>query len=222
MELVLILTMLLSYGIGYFIGKKNEGKNLEKHFYNAKAKEISDEVDNMVIDDMVRLAKEVPAELLANGNKERALHIAGVKEASKETQKEWEDERRAKIEAKQTKTIDDLLSTLNKAELQLKAGIESKEMNELLEKTKDKGKKIKLQIKEIDAIAEEKMKREAARKQAEKDKEERIKIDFEALNFSRISNEARKQIAEIVKMDLENKLSSVIETKPETEGGLGE
>ena len=69
----------------------------------------------MVIDDMVRLAKEVPAELLANGNKERALHIAGVKEASKETQKEWEDERRAKIEAKQTKTIDDLLSTLNKA-----------------------------------------------------------------------------------------------------------
>ena len=134
---------------------------------------------------------------------------------------EWETERRAKLEAKQIKTIDDLLSTLNKADLQLKAGIESKEMNDLLEKTKDKGNQIKIKIKEIDAIAEEKMKREAARKQAEKDKEERIKIDFEALNFSRISNEARKQIAEIVKMDLENKLSAIAEVEPETEGGWG-
>jgi len=45
--------------------------------------------------------------------------------------------------------------------------------------------------------------------------ENKIKIDFEALNFSRISNEARKQITEIVKQDLENKIKEIEKNTPE-------
>jgi hypothetical protein len=209
--------MLLSYGIGYFIGKMVEGKNLEKHFYNAKAKEISDEVDNMVVAEMVRLAKEVPAELLANGNKEKVLHIAGIKEAPIETQREWANDRRVMEETKAEASMENLLSKLNPDDMKLKAGIKKHDRNK---GTDDLTKKIQSLVKmdDTDEVELTKRKVRAARKQAEKDLEVKSQIDFEALNFSRISNEARKQISEIVKKDLENKLSAV----PEIEGGLGE
>ena len=47
------------------------------------------------------------------------------------------------------------------------------------------------------------------------ERQNQIKIDFEALNFSRISNEARKQITEIVKQDLENKIKEIEKNTPE-------
>jgi hypothetical protein len=160
---------------------------------------------------------EVPKELLMGGDIERTLHIAGVKEATPAKLQEWQDERcnRASIETEQRKTIDDLLSTLDKADLQLKAGIVSPETTELLNKTKEHAEKIKISIKEIDPIEELKMKTDAARKQHERERQERIKIDFDALNFSRISNEARKQITEIVKQDLENKIKQIEKNTPE-------
>jgi uncharacterized protein YjaG (DUF416 family) len=160
---------------------------------------------------------EVPKEFLMGGDIERTLHIAGVKQATPAKLQEWQDERfnRASIETEQRKTIDDLLSTLDKADLQLKAGIVSPETTELLNKTKEHAEKIKISIKEIDPIEELKMKTDAARKQHEREMQERIKIDFDALNFSRISNEARKQITEIVKQDLENKIKQIEKNTPE-------
>ena len=171
---------------------------------------------------------EVPKEFLMGGDIERTLHIAGVKQATPAKLQEWQDERfnRASIETEQRKTIDNLLSTLDKADLQLKAGIVSPETTELLNKTKEHAEKIKISIKEIDPIEELKMKTDAARKQHERERQERIKIDFDALNFSRISNEARKQITEIVKQDLENKIKQIEENTPEiveddTMGSIG-
>ena len=160
---------------------------------------------------------EVPKELLMGGDIERTLHIAGVKQATPAKLQEWQNERfnRASIETEQRKTIDDLLSTLDKADLQLKAGIVSPETTELLNKTKEHAEKIKISIKEIDPIFDNKKIMEAARKENDREREQRVKIDFDALNFSRISNEARKQITEIVKQDLENKIKQIEENTPE-------
>jgi hypothetical protein len=160
---------------------------------------------------------EVPKEFLMGGDIERTLHIAGVKQATPAKLQEWQDERfnRASIETEQRKTIDNLLSTLDKADLQLKAGIVSPETTELLNKTKEHAEKIKISIKEIDPIEELKMKTDAARKENDREREQRVKIDFDALNFSRISNEARKQITEIVKQDLENKIKQIEKNTPE-------
>jgi hypothetical protein len=161
---------------------------------------------------------EVPQEWLANGDKERALHIAGIKEATPAKITEWENERRAKVETKTELSMDDLLSKLNKTDLQIKAGI--------IENTDKTGADIKIQVKEIDPIADNKKIMEAARKESDRETEQRIKIDFDALNFSRISNEARKQITEIVKQDLENKIRDIEKNTPEinendTMGSIG-
>jgi len=201
------LVLIVIFGIGYLVGTKQEGKKLEKHFYNAKGKEIADEVDNMVVAEMVRLAKEVPAEWLANGDKERTLHIAGIKEATPAKITKWENERRAKVETKTELSMDSLLSKLNKTDLQIKAGI--------IENTDKTGVDIKIEVKEIDPITDNKKIMEAARKESDRETEQRIKIDFDALNFSRISNEARKQITEIVKQDLENKIRDIEKNTPE-------
>jgi hypothetical protein len=103
--------------------------------------------------------------------------------------------------------MDSLLDKLNKTDLQIKAGI--------IENTDKTGADIKIQVKVIDPIEELKLKTDAARKQHERERQERIKIDFDALNFSRISNEARKQITEIVKQDLENKIKEIEKNTPE-------
>ena len=144
---------------------------------------------------------EVPTEFLMGGNIDKALHIAGVKEASFEKQKEWADERKQKVETKTTLSMEDLLNSLNKEDLQLKAGIKQHTPNE--EAIKVASKLISIE-KDDNPLIEEKLKIEARRKEYERERQNQIKIDFEALNFSRISNEARKQITEIVKQDIEN------------------
>ena len=152
---------------------------------------------------------EVPQEWLANGDKERALHIAGIKEATPAKITEWENERRAKVETKTELSMDGLLSKLNKTDLQIKAGIIENTDKTPAKSGYDYGLKV------IDPIEELKLKTDAARKQHERERQERIKIDFDALNFSRISNEARKQITEIVKQDLENKIKEIEKNTPE-------
>lgn len=169
------------------------------------------------------LNDEVPKELLMGGDIERTLHIAGIKEATPAKITEWENERRAKVETKTKLSMDSLLSKLNKTDLQIKAGI--------IENTDKTGTDIKIEVKETkekgitladiatakgyDPIKELKIKTDAARKENDREREQRIKIDFEALNFSRISNEARKQITEIVKKDLENKIKVIEQNTPE-------
>ena len=152
---------------------------------------------------------EVPQEWLANGDKERALHIAGIKEATPAKITEWENERRAKVETKTELSMGGLLSKLNKTDLQIKAGIIENTDKTPAKSGYDYGLKV------IDPIEELKLKTDAARKQHERERQERIKIDFDALNFSRISNEARKQITEIVKQDLENKIKEIEKNTPE-------
>jgi len=133
---------------------------------------------------------EVPAEFLMGGNIDKALHIAGVKEASFEKQKEWADERKQKVETETTLSMEDLLNSLNKEDLQLKAGIKQHTHNE--EAIKVASKLISIEN-DVNPLIEEKLKIEARRKEYERERQNQIKIDFEALNFSRISNEARKQ-----------------------------
>ena len=150
---------------------------------------------------------EVPKELLMGGDIDRTLHIAGIKEATPAKITEWENERRAKVEAKTELSVDELIGKLNKTDLQIKAG--------LIQNTDKTGADIKIQVKEIDALDEISFRIEAERKENDREREQRVKIDFDALNFSRISNEARKQITEIVKKDLENKIKVIEENTTE-------
>jgi hypothetical protein len=219
MELIItLIVLIIIWCVAFMVGNKQGTNQLINQIkkdggyydmeYTSSAYPILDPTSSL---------NEVPKELLMGGDIERTLHIAGVKQATPAKLQEWQDERfnRASIETEQRKTIDDLLSTLDKADLQLKAGIVSPETTELLNKTKEHAEKIKISIKEIDPIEELKMKTDAARKQHERERQERIKIDFDALNFSRISNEARKQITEIVKQDLENKIKQIEKNTPE-------
>lgn len=150
---------------------------------------------------------EVPKEFLMGGDIDRTLHIAGVKEATPAKLTEWENERRANVEAKTELSVDELIGKLNKTDLQIKAG--------LVENTDKTGTDIKIQVKEINAADEISFRIETARKENDREREQRVKIDFDALNFSRISNEARKQITEIVKKDLENKIKVIEQNTPE-------
>jgi len=157
---------------------------------------------------------EVPKELLMGGDIERTLHIAGVKEATPAKLQEWQDERFKRASVESELSMDGLLSKLNPDDLKLKAGIIPHDRNQ---RTIDLSNKIMSKVKadDIDEIELTKLRVRAARKENDREREQRVKIDFDALNFSRISNEARKQITEIVKQDLENKMKVVEENTPE-------
>jgi hypothetical protein len=209
MELVLILIVLIIvWCIAFMIGNKqgiNQLTNQIKKDGGYYDMEYTSSVYPIL--DPTSSLNEVPKELLMGGDIERTLHIAGIKEATPAKITEWENERRAKVETKTELSMDGLLSKLNKTDLQIKAGI--------IENTDKTGADIKIQIKEIDPITDNKKIMEAARKESDREREQRVKIDFDALNFSRISNEARKQITEIVKQDLEKKMKVVEENTPE-------
>jgi hypothetical protein len=211
MELVLILIVLIIvWCVAFMIGNKqgvnrtiNQIKKDGGYYdmeYTSSAYPILDPTSSL---------NEVPKELLMGGDIERTLHIAGIKEATPAKITEWENERRAKVETKTELSMDGLLSKLNKTDLQIKAGIIENTDKTPAKSGYDYGLKV------IDPIEELKLKTDAARKQHERERQERIKIDFDALNFSRISNEARKQITEIVKHDLENKIRDIEKNTPE-------
>lgn len=78
MEFILAtIVLIIIFGIGYMVGAKQESKKLEKHFYNAKAKEIAEEVDSMVLDMLVEKAKQTKTP---------------IKKRKKKTVQQWEDE----------------------------------------------------------------------------------------------------------------------------------
>jgi hypothetical protein len=209
MELIItLIVLIIIWCIAFMVGNK-QGTNQLINQIKKDGGYYDMEYTSSVypILDPTSSLNEVPKELLMGGDIERTLHIAGIKEATPAKITEWENERRAKVETKTELSMDSLLSKLNKTDLQIKAGI--------IENTDKTGADIKIQVKEIDPIEELKMKTDAARKQHERERQERIKIDFDALNFSRISNEARKQITEIVKQDLENKIKQIEKNTPE-------
>lgn len=224
MELVLaFLAIIVIFFIGYMVGEYQ----MSKKQYTGQLGDFPNWAPPTAS------VEEVPVELLAGGDIERTLHIAGIKEASWEKQKEWADERKAQIEEKSALSDKQLMEYLESknAEILVKAGIKQYDRNkgvtDLTKKIQSVGKlpgEILLADiatpKGYDPIKEEKMKRERARKEYERERENRIKIDFEALNFSRISNEARKQITEIVKNDIMNKLEGAAEVLPEVNNDI--
>ena len=209
MELIItLIVLIIIWCVAFMVGNKQGTNQLINQIkkdggyydmeYTSSAYPILDPTSSL---------NEVPKELLMGGDIERTLHIAGVKEATPAKLQEWQDERFKRASVETELSMDSLLSKLNKTDLQIKAGI--------IENTDKTGADIKIQVKEIDPIEELKLKTDAARKQHERERQERIKIDFDALNFSRISNEARKQITEIVKQDLENKIKQIEKNTPE-------
>lgn len=149
---------------------------------------------------------EVPAEFLMGGDIDRALHVAGVKEATPAKLAEWENERRVKVETKTELSVDSLLSKLNKTDLQIKAGI--------IENTDKTGADIKIQVKEIDASDEISFRIETARKEADRAKTEYVKRNFEALPLSRLSVEGMNKIIEFVREDIQNQVKEIEKNTP--------
>ena len=209
MELIItLIVLIIIWCIAFMVGNKQGTNQLINQIkkdggyydmeYTSSAYPILDPTSSL---------NEVPKELLMGGDIERTLHIAGVKEATPAKLQEWQDERFKRASVETELSMDDLLGKLNKTDLQIKAGI--------IENTDKTGADIKIQVKEIDASDEISFRIEAARKENDREREQRVKIDFDALNFSRISNEARKQITEIVKQDLENKIKQIEENTPE-------
>jgi len=209
MELIItLIALIIIWCIAFMVGNK-QGTNQLINQIKKDGGYYDMEYTSSVypILDPTSSLNEVPKELLMGGDIERTLHIAGVKEATPAKLQEWQDERFKRASVETELSMDSLLDKLNKTDLQIKAGI--------IENTDKTGADIKIQVKEIDPIQELKLKTDAARKQHERERQERIKIDFDALNFSRISNEARKQITEIVKQDLENKIKQIEKNTPE-------
>ena len=211
MELIItLIVLIIIWCIAFMVGNK-QGTNQLINQIKKDGGYYDMEYTSSVypILDPTSSLNEVPKELLMGGDIERTLHIAGIKEATPAKITEWENERRAKVETKTELSMDSLLSKLNKTDLQIKAGIIENTDKTPAKSGYDYGLKV------IDPIEELKLKTDAARKQHERERQERIKIDFDALNFSRISNEARKQITEIVKQDLENKIRDIEKNTPE-------
>lgn len=211
MELVLaVFAVIVIFFIGYIVG----AKQMSKEQYEGSFGSYTSGPVNWT--PPTSSVEEVPVELLMGGNIEKTLHIAGVKEASWETKKQWADERKAQVEEKYALSDKQLMEYIESKneEILVKAGIKEYDRNKGVT---DLTKKIQSIVKmdDIDEVQRVKLKAEAARKQAERDREDKLKIDFEALNFSRISNEARKQITEIVKLDLENKIKNIEKNTPE-------
>jgi hypothetical protein len=166
---------------------------------------------------------EVPKEFLMGGDIDRALHIAGVKEATPAKIAEWQAERFKRASVETELSMDGLLSKLNKTDLQIKAG--------LIENTDKRGADIKIGIKETneqgillgdlatpkgyDPIQELKIKTAVARKEADKARVDAIKRNFEALPLSRLSVEGMQKIIELVREDIQNTMKVIEENTPE-------
>lgn len=210
MELILtLIVLIIIWCIAFMVGNKQGANRIVNQIKKDRGYYDMEYTSSVypILNPTSSLNDEVPKEFLMGGDIDRTLHIAGIKEATPAKLTEWENERRAKVEAKTELSVDELIGKLNKTDLQIKAG--------LVENTDKTGTDIKIQVKEINAADEISFRIEAARKENDRERENRIKIDFEALNFSRISNEARKQITEIVKQDLENKIKEIEKNTPE-------
>lgn len=219
MELVLailiIFLLAIVFAVGFLVGGRQSINRIKKDggYFDT---EITGAMYPYITASFV---DEVPVEFLTGGDTERMLHIAGVKEASFEKQKEWADERKGKVETQTTLSMEDLLNGLDKNDLQLKAGIKQHTHNE--EAVKIASKLISIQ-KDVDPIKELQKKTEAARKEADRVKTEMIKGQFEALPLSRLSVEGMHKIIELVREDIQNQVKEIEKNTPEIKDELNE
>ena len=169
---------------------------------------------------------EVPAELLMGGDIERALHIAGIKEAPIEKQIEWQNKRKAEIDEKvelNTERLRNYIETKNE-EMQIKAGIKQHDQQmgvEDLAKVMKVNKEInKISLADLatpkyyNPIEDLKKKNDAARKEADRAKTEYVKRNFEALPLSRLSVEGMNKIIEFVREDIQNQVKKIEKNTP--------
>ena len=163
---------------------------------------------------------EVPTEFLMGGDIDRALHIAGVKEASFELQQKWRDERNKNIEEKSALNDEQLMKYLEEQNEQLliKAGIKPNN-NPIVAKMVEATQKNIITLADIatpksyDPLAEEKKKIDAARKEADRMKKDFVKRNFEALPLSRLSVEGMSKIIELVREDIQNQVKEIEKLK---------
>lgn len=156
---------------------------------------------------------------------DRMLYIAGIKSASPEKIAEWQADRKAKQEEKSAfsdKQLMEYLESKNE-ELQVKAGIKgydrSKGVSEIAESDFNikTGKKIAsneiveamLNAAKNNTLTNTEALNEIREKQIRKEIEYKKKMDFEALPFSRLTQDARDQITKIVREDISKQLEGL-------------
>lgn len=163
---------------------------------------------------------ELPKSLLIDN--ERMLHIAGIKTASPEKIAEWQNGKRKMEETKSEALMEDLLAKINPNEMQMKAGIREYDRNkgagEIAESdfTIKTGKKSANEIVEAlmtaaksNALEDTQMLVKIRAAQTQKELEYKKKMDFEALPFSRLTQDARDQITKIVRDDISKQLEGM-------------
>jgi hypothetical protein len=163
---------------------------------------------------------ELPASLLIDN--ERMLHIAGIKTASPEKIAEWQNGKRKMEETKSEALMEDLLAKINPNEMQVIAGIKehdrSKGAGEIAESdfTIKTGKKSANEIVEAlmnaaksNTLTNTEALNEIRERQIRKEIEFKKKMDFEALPFSRLTQDARDQITKIVREDISKQLEGM-------------
>jgi len=163
---------------------------------------------------------ELPTSLLIDN--ERMLHIAGIKIASPQKVAEWQSGKRKMEETKSEALLEELLAKINPNDMQVKAGIKeydrSKGVSEIAESDFNikTGKKSANELVEAlmnaaksNALEDTQMRVKIRAAQTQKEIEFKKKMDFEALPFSRLTQDARDQITKIVRDDISKQLEGM-------------
>lgn len=237
MEIIMtLIVLIIVFTIAFLVGAKQG----TKHLVNQIKKDggyYDMEVTSSVypVSGPTSSLDEVPAEFLMGGDIDRALHIAGIKEAPIEKQVEWLNKRKAQTEEKSAFNDEQLMKYLDEQNEQLliKAGIKkhnqtmgAEDLFKVMKGTKEANKISLADIatpKGYDPLAEEKKKIDAARKEAERVKKDFVKRNFEALPLSRLSVEGMSKIIELVREDIQNQVKEIEKNTPEItlDNGIG-
>jgi hypothetical protein len=185
-------------------GKKSTLKDLPDFQHTPPTPSPTDELASLLIDN------------------ERMMHIAGIKAASPEKIAEWQSDKRLMAETKSEALMEDLLAKINPNDMQVKAGIKAydrtKGGDEIYEadfniKTGKKGANeivdAMINAAKSNTLANTEALNEIREKQIRKEIEYKKKMDFEALPFSRLTQDARDQITKIVREDISKQLEDV-------------
>jgi hypothetical protein len=139
--------------------------------------------------------------------KARYMHTAGIKTASADMQKKWLDDRIKKEEEQKNQMIKKMM---NAKPITKPANIDTTFSDATLGYTANELRS-GININNL----EQRLERE--RKQAEKDFQLKKDIDFQSLPFSRITNETKAKIAELVREDIKNQAAEKSKLFPEPE-----
>jgi hypothetical protein len=185
-------------------GKKSTLKDLPDFQHTPPTPSPTDELASLLIDN------------------ERMMHIAGIKPASPEKIAEWQSDKRLMAETKSEALMEDLLAKINPNDMQVKAGIKSYDRTKGGDEIYEADFNIKTGKKSANELVDAMMNaaksntltntealNEIREKQIRKEIEYKKKMDFEALPFSRLTQDARDQITKIVRDDISKQLEGM-------------